>query len=64
MEKFFSLGDGITILTPAEQKKIVGGMDISLRCRGYINLKCNNDEDCPSSCFCNSVYFMCIDKKG
>lgn len=64
MGKLLSLGDGVKILTPTEQKKIVGGMNsIDVYCKGYKNLYCNNDADCPSKCFCSSFYHKCIDDK-
>lgn len=47
--------DFIIILTPAEQKKIVGGFLGDRRCGKNENMICRDDADCPGDCICNGV---------
>lgn len=60
MEKFFN-GNGVTMLTPAEQKEIVGGASESYWCGKNKNLKCKSSEDCPGVCICNSALWVCVE---
>lgn len=59
MEKLF-IGNGVTMLTPAEQKEIVGGL-AAYSCGGNWNLPCMTNADCPGDCICNSVIYYCVE---
>lgn len=60
MEKFF-IGNGVTKLTPAEQKEIVGGLTESYWCGKNEDLLCTSDYDCPGKCICNGTIHVCVE---
>lgn len=60
MEKLF-IGNGVTMLSPAEQKEIVGGLYENYWCGKNKNLKCKSDADCPGVCICNTTVWVCVE---